>query len=104
MTTRREFMHKTGSMALLLGSGATISQAAAGNLASPTDALFKTFQNPPRTHTVVPFWFLNDDLKEEELKRQLDDFAAHGVYGVIPHARIVCQKTLAGCPNAGCIF
>lgn len=51
-------------------------------------ALFETFQNPPREYTLIPFWFLNDDLEETELKRQLDDFAAHGVYGVIPHARI----------------
>jgi hypothetical protein len=50
--------------------------------------LFETFQNPPREYTLIPFWFLNDALDETELKRQLDDFAAHGVYGVVPHARM----------------
>ncbi len=50
--------------------------------------LLETFAAPPREYTLIPFWFLNDQLDETELKRQLDDFAAHGVYGVIPHARI----------------
>lgn len=50
--------------------------------------LFETFVDPPKSFTLIPFWFLNDDLSEPELKRQIDDFAAHGVYGFIPHARI----------------
>ena len=49
---------------------------------------FETFRNPPREYTMIPFWFLNDDLTEEELKRQIDDFELHGVYGFIPHARM----------------
>lgn len=48
----------------------------------------EVFKAPPREYTLIPFWFLNDDLDEDEMRRQLDDFAAHGVYGVIPHARI----------------
>jgi len=51
-------------------------------------AFFGLFKNPPREYTMIPFWFLNDDLTEEELKRQIDDFEAHGVYGFIPHARM----------------
>ncbi|HEO71107.1 MAG TPA: hypothetical protein ENN80_07580, partial [Candidatus Hydrogenedentes bacterium] len=51
-------------------------------------ALFDTFADPPREYTLIPFWFLNGDLDEDELKRQIDDFAAHGVYGFIPHARM----------------
>lgn len=50
--------------------------------------LLETFLEPPREFTLIPFWFLNDQLDETELRRQLDDFAAHGVYGVVPHARI----------------
>lgn len=50
--------------------------------------LLDGFRNPPREYTLVPFWFLNDDLDESELRRQIDDFAAHGVYGFVPHARI----------------
>ncbi len=86
--TRREFIQRSGGMALLMGTGPFAAHASAGNQADAADALFKAFQDPPHTYTLIPFWFLNDDLKEEELKRQLDDFAAHGVYGVVPHARI----------------
>ena len=45
-------------------------------------------QNPPREFTAIPFWFLNGDLTAEELRRQLADFAAHGIYGVVLHPRI----------------
>ncbi len=56
--------------------------------------LFDTFVNPPREYTLIPFWFLNDDLSEEELKRQIDDFEAHGVYGFVPHARIGLPESI----------
>ena len=56
--------------------------------------LLETFRNPPREFTIIPFWFLNDDLCEEELRRQIDDFAAHGVYGFIPHARIGLPRSI----------
>jgi len=52
------------------------------------------FLNPPREYTLVPFWFLNDELTEAELKRQIDDFEAHGVYGFVPHARIGLPATI----------
>lgn len=45
------------------------------------------FLNPPREYTLAPFWFLNDELTETEMKRQIDGFEAHGVYGFVPHAR-----------------
>ncbi|MBI4557140.1 MAG: hypothetical protein HY706_06105 [Candidatus Hydrogenedentes bacterium] len=57
--------------------------------------LFETFVNPPRKYTLIPFWFLNDDLSEDELRRQIDDFEAHGVYGFVPHARIGLPETIA---------
>ena len=40
-------------------------------------------QNPPREFTAIPFWFLNGELTAVELRRQLADFAAHGIYGVV---------------------
>lgn len=57
-------------------------------------ALFETFVNPPRVYSIMPFWFLNDDLSEVELKRQIDDFETHGVYGFIPHARIGLAESI----------
>ncbi|MCK5863312.1 MAG: hypothetical protein KAH38_12560, partial [Candidatus Hydrogenedentes bacterium] len=50
---------------------------------------------PPREYSIIPFWFLNDDLEKGELLRQLDDFAAHGVYGVVPHARMGLAREFA---------
>ena len=50
--------------------------------------LLELLARPGREYTPFPFWFLNDALKEEELCRQLQDFAAHGVYGVVLHPRI----------------
>lgn len=55
---------------------------------------FDRFSDPPRAYTLVPFWFWNDDLTEDELKRQIDDFEAHGVYGFIPHARIGLPESI----------
>lgn len=46
------------------------------------------FENPPKKYTLIPFWFLNDELKDEKIYEYLKDFLAHGVYGVIPHPRI----------------
>ncbi len=50
-------------------------------------------QNPPREFTAIPFWFLNGDLTAEELRRQLADFAAHGIYGVVLHPRMGLAPT-----------
>lgn len=46
------------------------------------------FKNPPREFSVMPFWFWNDELKDEELIRQMADFEAHGVFGFVIHPRI----------------
>ena len=56
--------------------------------------LFETFVEPPRDYTLIPFWFLNDELDDDELRRQIDEFAAHGVYGFIPHARIGLPESI----------
>ena len=48
----------------------------------------KEFVNPPREFSVMPFWFWNDTLKDEEIVRQIADFEVHGVYGFVIHPRI----------------
>jgi hypothetical protein len=50
------------------------------------------FKNPPREFSVMPFWFWNDELKDEELIRQIADFEAHGVFGFVIHPRIGLPK------------
>ncbi|MBT7805601.1 hypothetical protein HN766_08935 [Candidatus Poribacteria bacterium] len=52
------------------------------------DALLAEFQDPPREFGMMPFWFWNDDLDENEIRRQIREFHAKGFGGFIPHARI----------------
>ena len=66
-------------------------------------------QNPPREFTAIPFWFLNGELTAEELRRQLADFAAHGIYGVVLHPRMGLSPAASrrrsissGCPLTPC--
>ena len=50
------------------------------------------FRNPPREFSLMPFWFWNDTLTDQELLRQVADFEAHGVYGFVIHPRIGLPK------------
>jgi hypothetical protein len=51
------------------------------------DALLAEFRDPPREFGMMPFWFWNDDLDENEIRRQIQEFHAKGFGGFIPHAR-----------------
>lgn len=55
----------------------------------PTELL-----DAPREFSLLPFWFWNDDLNEEELLRQIADFEAHGVYGFVIHARVGLPRSI----------
>ncbi len=44
--------------------------------------------DPPREFSVMPFWFWNDTLRDDEIIRQIADFEDHGVYGFVIHPRI----------------
>lgn len=46
------------------------------------------FIDPPREFSVMPFWFWNDTLKDDEIIRQIADMESHGVYGFVIHPRI----------------
>lgn len=52
------------------------------------DTLRETFIKPPAEFTEMPFWFLNGELEAEEMKRQLRDFKAHGLDGIVLHPRL----------------
>ena len=51
--------------------------------------------DPPTEFGVMPFWFLNDELDEQEIRRQIADFADHGVGGFVLHPRIGLPRSLA---------
>lgn len=55
---------------------------------SRADELLAAFRDPPREFSLMPFWFWNDELSEEEIVRQIADFEAHGVYGFVIHPRV----------------
>lgn len=57
--------------------------------------LLQQLTRPPREFTPIPFWFLNGDLTAAEMRRQLADFAAHGVYGVVLHPRMGLPDRIA---------
>ena len=56
--------------------------------------LLATFADPPTEFSVLPFWFWNDDLDADEIRRQIADFEEHGVYGFIIHPRVGLPRSL----------
>lgn len=68
--------------------------AASASAADKPADLMAQFRDPPREFSVMPFWFWNDDLKDEEIVRQIADFEAHGVYGFVIHPRVGLPKEI----------
>ncbi|WP_159888344.1 glycosylhydrolase-like jelly roll fold domain-containing protein [Paenibacillus puerhi] len=52
------------------------------------------FLEPSEEFTPIPFWFWNDDLNEEELLRQIGDFADKGVMGFVIHPRLGIPESI----------
>ena len=50
--------------------------------------------HPPSEFSQAPFWFWNDELSEQELLRQMDDFRAHGVSAFVIHPRAGLPKSI----------
>jgi len=55
--------------------------------AAPAD-LRAEFSDPPREFSLMPFWFWNDTLDADQIRAQIADFDAHGVYGFVIHPRL----------------
>ena len=53
----------------------------------PIENARNAFLHPSDEFTPIPFWFWNDELKEEELRRQIHDFRDKGVTGFVIHPR-----------------
>ena len=56
--------------------------------------ILKELMSPGREFSPIPFWFLNDELSEEEIERQLTDFCEKGVFGVVLHPRIGLPESI----------
>lgn len=68
----------------------------------PDMSLLQTGPHDPqlREGTLVPFWFWNDALDEQELLRQIDDFQRHGVHGFVIHPRVGLPRSLGWMSDA----
>ncbi|HOW71214.1 MAG TPA: glycosyl hydrolase [Phycisphaerae bacterium] len=66
----------------------------AGRAAVHADDWRHELATPRPEFSQMPFWFWNDRLEEEEIKRQMADFREHGVYGFIIHARMGLPKDI----------
>ncbi len=60
---------------------------------SKTD-LHQTFADPPREFGILPFWFWNDDLQDDELIRQIHEFYAKGFGGFLLHPRVGLSRRI----------
>ncbi len=52
------------------------------------------WRQPPAEFSQAPLWFWNDDLTEDGLLRQLDDFLAHGVQAFVPQPRVGLPRSI----------
>lgn len=80
---------RLGTLAFVLFSGfflSVFSRVVAEDFSR--ERLVSEFKNPPREFTLLPFWFWNDELSNEEIARQIESFKEHGVYGFTIHPRI----------------
>lgn len=59
------------------------------------DRLIYEFENPSEEFSLIPFWFWNDTLTEEEISRQIHAFKEKGVDGFVIHARIGLDPDIA---------
>ncbi|KRE82406.1 hypothetical protein ASG89_14195 [Paenibacillus sp. Soil766] len=55
--------------------------------------LKKQFEQPPAAYRSVPFWAWNDELKKEELLRQIEDMNEQGIGGFFMHSRDGLETT-----------
>src|ERR1039458_4079156 len=95
--TRRDFLEvsgaglgsltfKDGAMGLALPDKSQHS-AQPGELSGPLAVLYPKFLDPDHKYSIRPFWFWNGALSAEELKRQIQEMVAHGIYGAYAHNR-----------------
>jgi hypothetical protein len=62
----------------------------------PVPVSLEQFRNPPRSYGILPFWFLNGELEPNEMRRQLQEFRAKGMPGLILHGRYGLEMPYIG--------
>jgi len=89
---RRGFLQAVGGAAATALCPVDLIHAAESTRSSST--LPPEWMEPPHEFSQIPFWFWNDDLSEAELLRQIEDFQAHGVHGLLIHPRAGLPKSI----------
>lgn len=56
--------------------------------------VLEALKNPSEEFTPIPFWFFNDVPEREKIKKQLSDYTAKGVNGIVLHPRIGLPESL----------
>jgi len=91
---RRRFLGVAGAgtagLILPWGSGSPAHAGASAAAVNPP----AEWLDPPHEFSQAPFWFWNDDLSEQELLRQMEDFRAHGVHAFVIHPRAGLPKSI----------
>jgi hypothetical protein len=54
------------------------------------------FASPPREYGILPFWFLNGELDQDEMRWQLREFRDKGMPGIILHGRYGLETPYIG--------
>ncbi len=91
---RRHFLGAVGAGAAAFILPFSRRCSADAGAAGTVGTLPQEWFNPPNEFSQAPFWFWNDDLSEEELRRQMEDFQAHGVHGFVIHPRAGLPKNI----------
>ena len=61
---------------------------------SHVDELRAAFLAPADEFSPIPFWFWNDELTEEEILRQINEFQERGIAGFVIHPRKGLPRTI----------
>ena len=56
--------------------------------------ILEAFRAPDAEFSPFPFWFLNGDLNDGELERQLNDFLSKDIHAVVLHPRVGVPESL----------
>lgn len=57
-------------------------------------SILQDILTPPAEFTPIPFWFFNDTPDLSKIRKQLEDYSAKGVNGIILHPRIGIPKEI----------
>jgi len=51
--------------------------------AADVEAMYRSFHTPPRSDSLMPYWFWNGDITAAESRRQMQEMIAHGVHQAV---------------------